>query len=199
MLFFRLKFNVLLTIVILFVNVKVWLILVLSSFWLQVIRIDLTQALRRKRPDLEVETNIYHHDNAPAHWAVDTVDTIDFLGMERLPHALYSPDLAPMDFDLIPRMKSEMRGKRYDDLDDLRMEVKRLISTYKKEWFMDVFGKWAQRHRKCILHLCHCIFSVFNDIKFVLITRQFICFSHLSKTLRTQLVLTGFYFFKNIL
>jgi len=110
----------------------------------------LTQALRRKRPDLEIETIIYHHDNAPAHRAVDTVDTIDFLGMERLPHAPYSPDLAPMDFALFPRLKSEMRGKRYDDLDDLRMEVRRLMSSYKKEWFRDVFSKWAQRHRKCI-------------------------------------------------
>ena len=143
MLFFGLKFNLLLTIVILFVFVKVWFILNLSSFWLQVIRRDLTQALRRKRPDLEIETIIYHHDNAPAHRAVDTVDTIDFLGMERLPHAPYSPDLAPMDFALFPRLKSEMRGKRYDDLDDLRMEVRRLMSSYKKEWFRDVFSKWA--------------------------------------------------------
>ena len=150
MLFFGFKLILLLTIVILFVFVKVWFILNLSSFWLQVIRRDLTQALRRKRPDLEIETIIYHHDNAPAHRAVDTVDTIDFLGMERLPHAPYSPDLAPMDFALFPRLKSEMCGKRYDDLDDLRMEVRRLMSSYKKEWFRDVFSKWAQRHRKCI-------------------------------------------------
>ena len=100
----------------------------------------MTQALRRKRLDLEIETIIYHHDNAPAHQAVDTVDTIDFLGMERLPHAPYSPDLAPMDFALFPRLKSEMRGKRYDDLDDFRMEVRRLMSSYKKEWFRDVFS-----------------------------------------------------------
>ena len=32
-----------------------------------------------------------------------------------------------------------------------------------------------------IIYFCHSIFSVFNDINFVLITRQFLCFSYLSK------------------
>jgi histone-lysine N-methyltransferase SETMAR len=72
---------------------------------------------------METEELIYHQDNAPAHRAIETLDTIDFLGMERIPHAPYSPDLAPMDFALFPRLKAELRGKRFADLDDLRMEV----------------------------------------------------------------------------
>lgn len=110
----------------------------------------MTHALRRKRPDIDIEQLIYHQDNAPAHRAVDTLDTIDFLGMERIPHAPYSPDLAPMDFALFPRLKAELRGKRFADLDDLRMEVRRVVSTYKTSWFRDVFSKWVHRHEKCI-------------------------------------------------
>jgi len=78
-----------------------------------VIRRDLTTALRRKRSGMEIEEIIYHHDNAPSHRTADTLETIDFLGMERPEHAPYSPDLAPMDFALFPRLKSELRGKRF--------------------------------------------------------------------------------------
>ena len=72
----------------------------------QVIRRDLTKALRRKRSGMEIEEIIYHHDNAPSHRAADTLETIDFLGMERLEHAHYSPDLAPIDFALFPRFRT---------------------------------------------------------------------------------------------
>lgn len=99
---------------------------------------------------MEIEGIIYHHDNAPAHRAIDTQDTIDFLGMERIPHAPYSPDLAPMDFALFPRLKSDLRGKRFADLNDLRMEIRRVLGLYEKDWFMEVFRKWVHRHRKCV-------------------------------------------------
>ena len=116
----------------------------------QVIRRDLTKALRRKRSGMEIEEIIYHHDNAPSHRAADTLETIDFLGMERLEHAPYSPDLAPMDFALFPRLKSELRGKRFDDLDHLRMSVRTVLGGYEEAWFRDSFNKWVTRHRKCV-------------------------------------------------
>ena len=40
-------------------------------------------------------------------------------GYEILPHPPYSPDLAPFDYHLFPKLKSELRGRRYDD-DDCR-------------------------------------------------------------------------------
>jgi len=81
----------------------------------QVICRDLTKAFRRKRSGMEIEEIIYHHDNTPSHRAADTLETIDFLGMERLEHAPYSPDLALMDFVLFLRLKRELCGKRFED------------------------------------------------------------------------------------
>ena len=69
----------------------------------------MTHALRKKRPECDIETLTLHKDNAPAHRSEDTLMTIDFLGYERLRHAPYSPDLAPMDFAIFPRLNAELR------------------------------------------------------------------------------------------
>ena len=87
------------------------------------------KAIRRKRPGMEPEDFIYHQDNAPAHRAVDTQMTIDFLGFERLQHTSYSPDLALCDFSFFPRLKSDLRGKRFDDLEELCLSTRSIIRT----------------------------------------------------------------------
>lgn len=76
--------------------------------------------------------------------------TIDFLGYERINHAPYSPDLAPFDFAVFPRLKSDLRGNRYEDLQDLRMAVRSAVSQYAKDWYGQIFTQWVERHRKCV-------------------------------------------------
>lgn len=116
----------------------------------QVIRRDLSNAIRKKRPDSEIENLIFHQDNAPAHRSEDTLMTIDFLGYERLRHAPYSPDLAPMDFAIFPRLKSELRGQSFDTADEIRFAVRSAMRKIPKEWYRSVFYKWVDRHEKCV-------------------------------------------------
>ena len=40
-----------------------------------------------------------------------------------LPHAPYSPDKSPPDFDLFPVLKEAVRGRRYNDLEELSAAV----------------------------------------------------------------------------
>jgi histone-lysine N-methyltransferase SETMAR len=76
--------------------------------------------LRKKRP-VSIENLILHQDNAPAHRARDTQLNIQIhLGAEVLSHPPYLPDLSPCDFALFPRLKKELRGRRFDNLDELR-------------------------------------------------------------------------------
>lgn len=41
-------------------------------------------------------------------------------GMATMPHPPYSPDLAANDFILFPRMKRDMKEKRFADVDEIK-------------------------------------------------------------------------------
>jgi transposase len=66
--------------------------------------------VRRKRPEKWANGFILHHNNTP--WA--TV----------CPHPPYSPDLAPCDFWLFPKVKITMKCKRFESIQDIEAGTK---------------------------------------------------------------------------
>ena len=52
-------------------------------------------------------------DNAPAHTSQVAMTAATECGFEVLPHPPYSPDMAPSDFYLFPKLKSNVRGKQF--------------------------------------------------------------------------------------
>jgi transposase len=40
--------------------------------------------------------------------------------MAVIPHPPYSPDLAPRDFFLFPKMKLKLKGRRFDTIEEIR-------------------------------------------------------------------------------
>lgn len=124
--------------------------MVLPAF--QIIRRDLMNALRKKRPSLydSPQSIIWHHDNAPAHTADYTQLEIDVLGFQRLDHPPYSPDLAPLDFAYFPQLKEQLRGRRFESAEDLMLATLGFNRSLSKEWFSNMFDTWVKRHRRCI-------------------------------------------------
>lgn len=57
----------------------------------------------------------YLHDNAKPHTAKITHEKIEELGWKLLPHASYSPDLAPSDYFLFRSLKHYLEGIHFDD------------------------------------------------------------------------------------
>jgi transposase len=56
-----------------------------------------------------------HHDNAPAHFTA-LVQAFFFLAKHHITQVCqppYSPDLAPSDFWLFPKLKSPLKGRRF--------------------------------------------------------------------------------------
>jgi histone-lysine N-methyltransferase SETMAR len=53
------------------------------------------------------------HDNAPAHRTLATQEKLAYLGFQCLDHPPYSPDLAPSDYHLLPRLKKNLKGRHF--------------------------------------------------------------------------------------
>ena len=76
-----------------------------SQYYSKVLRRDIQQAIRKKRPGKAISDFLLHQDNAPPHVSAETRLELSLLELETVPHAPYSPDLAPMDFAVFPRDK----------------------------------------------------------------------------------------------
>ena len=50
---------------------------------------------------------------APAHMSQGAMTAATEYGFKILPHPPYSPDMAPSDFYLFPKLKSHLRGTQY--------------------------------------------------------------------------------------
>jgi len=74
----------------------------------------LRDVVGRKRPELwENQTWMLHHDNAPAHASLLTRSYLAKHQISVVPHPPYSPDLAPADFILFPKLKTTWKRRRF--------------------------------------------------------------------------------------
>ncbi len=89
------------------------------------------ESVRRKRPALwrrnaAGERSFFLlHDNASPHTADDTVELLQQSGIPLLDHPPYSPDLAPCDYFLFPRLKNDLSGHRFPNIQALQAGVTR--------------------------------------------------------------------------
>ena len=68
------------------------------------------------------------------------------MGIKTVPHPPYSPDLAPCDFWLFPKL----RGCRYETIEEMKEAVMKVIDTLTQEDFDGAFQKLLERYNKCI-------------------------------------------------
>jgi histone-lysine N-methyltransferase SETMAR len=78
----------------------------------------LREVVRRRRPELWPDAWILHHDNALAHDALAVREFLAKKSIMKLDHPPYSPDLAPCDFWLFPKLKTALKGHRFSDIAD---------------------------------------------------------------------------------
>ena len=68
------------------------------------------------------------------------------MGIKTVPQPPYSPDLAPCDFCLFPKL----RGCRYERIEEMKETVTKVIDTLTQEHFHGAFHKLLERYNKCI-------------------------------------------------
>ncbi|XP_054717601.1 histone-lysine N-methyltransferase SETMAR-like [Uloborus diversus] len=91
-----------------------------------------------------------HHDNAPSHTSFVVTSYLTKIRVDALPQPPYSPDLAPPDFFLFPKLKRELKGKHWDTVETIQSTTTSLLKSLSVEDFQGAFNSWKSRWQKCI-------------------------------------------------
>ena len=67
-----------------------------------------------------------------------------------LEHPAYSQDLAPTDFFLFPKIKEILKGRQFDDTDDIRSNTTAALKAIPQNQFQNCFDGWIRRCHRCI-------------------------------------------------
>ena len=77
----------------------------------------------------------------------------EFLGTKQitvLEHPDYSPDLVPNDFFLFPKIKEILKGRHFDDIDDIRSNTTAALKAIPQNHLQNCFEGWTRRWHRCI-------------------------------------------------
>ena len=85
-------------------------------------------------------------DNTPVHNFILVTDYLTKIGIKTVPQPPCSPDLAPCDFWLFPKL----RVGRYETIEEMKEAVRKVIDMLRKEDFDGAFQKLLERYNKCI-------------------------------------------------
>ena len=88
----------------------------------------------------------FHQDNAPVHNSIIVTDYLTKMGIKRVHHPPQSPDLAPCNFWLFPKL----RGCRKETTEEMKEAVTKVIDTLTLEDFHGAFQKLLERYNKSI-------------------------------------------------
>ena len=112
---------------------------------------EFRKRFRQKRPAL-FKSGQWHfqQDNAPVHNSILVTDYLTKMGIKTVPHPPYSPDLAPCDFCLFPKLKEKLRGCHYETIEEMKEAVMKVIDMLTQEDFHGAFQKLLEWYNECI-------------------------------------------------
>jgi len=90
--------------------------------------------------------------NARAHASGAISEILEKYGWQVLPHPPYSPDMSPATFDLFPKLKKQLRGKRYRSIEEVSNEVTRVIRRINNEGVLTGIQDLPKRWTAVINH-----------------------------------------------
>jgi len=121
-----------------------------KHFYLNVLK-HFRVAVRRKRPEAwKNNTWILHHDNAPAPVSLLIREFLTKHEMTVVPQPPYSPNLAPADFFLFQQLKSSLKGRRFQTIEEIEENWTRDLRAISQNKFQDAFQNWKKRWERCI-------------------------------------------------
>lgn len=111
---------------------------------------QLKDCVLEKRPHLSKKKIFFLQDNAPPHTSKVAMSKIAEIGFELIAHPPYSPDLAPSDFYLFPKLKEYLAGKKYGSNDEVISAVDGYFEDLDKSAYNSGIRDLKNRLLKCI-------------------------------------------------
>ena len=121
-----------------------------SQYMVEEILPSLEQKVLKFRPKSGLKGIKLNLDNARAHNSKLTMQKISNYNIMRIPHPVYSPDIAPCDFLLFGKLKEYLKGKRFDDENELFDTILTFSMKISKDEIKKVFNKWIRRLHEVI-------------------------------------------------
>ena len=83
----------------------------------------------------------FHQENTPVHKSILVTGYLTKMGIKTVRHPHYCPDLAPCDFWLF----SELRGCRYETIEEMKEAVMKVIDKLRQDDFHGAFQKLLEQ------------------------------------------------------
>jgi transposase len=121
-----------------------------KEYYLEVMQ-RLRETVRKKISDAWRENRrILQHDNAPSHSSFLVRDFLAKHATTVLPQPPYAPDLAPADFFLFPKLKSTLKGRRFESIEAIKTNFLAHLRSIPKTAFQECFRTLKKRWQRCI-------------------------------------------------
>jgi len=120
-----------------------------AAYYSDLLATDMKEKIRSKRKTGGKRVALLQ-DNGRPHTAKTTLETLWKLKWNLLTHPPYSPDLAPSDFYLFGRLKSDLQGMRFTDDDDTIQTVREWIRRQPQAFFEKGIRMLPERWKKCV-------------------------------------------------
>jgi histone-lysine N-methyltransferase SETMAR len=111
---------------------------------------QVVNCINEQRPKTSTSRILFHQDNASCHGTQEVKQYIASQHMTIIPHPAYSPDLAPLDFWVWPKLKADMSGLKFHRVQDLAKAVHSQLNSYGEDWYRKCLEQWTTRLQKCI-------------------------------------------------
>ena len=82
------------------------------------------------------------HQDVPAHNALSVKTFSTKRKATVLEHPLYSPDLSPCDFFIFPKIKSVLKGSRFEYIDTVKAKAMELMKKLSEDDLQSCFQQW---------------------------------------------------------
>jgi len=106
----------------------------------------LSGVVHRKKPELwNNQTWMLHQDNAPAHASLLICSYLAKRQTSVVPHSPYSPDIAPADFFLFPKLKPNLKERRFQTIEEIQENTIRELRAITESAFQKAFQQWKKR------------------------------------------------------